>query len=125
MFGSTRAPQAGLGEKTIGIRGESLIQSAHRGRNEEYWYAYPKTTAFEETDQHPPRARFFDQARDRGMSALPRNEAAAPGVSALQLLQGPRGARQVRLTDSAAAFPRFFRHCRSNFHDQHCCGRHW
>src|SRR5229473_2062098 len=33
----------------------------------------------------------------RGMSELPRNEAAAPGVPALWLLQGPRGSRQVCL----------------------------
>jgi hypothetical protein len=28
-----------LAEKTIDIQGESLIQSAHTGRNEEYCYA--------------------------------------------------------------------------------------
>ena len=57
----------------------------------------PKETTFQAAYQHPPGPRSFVEARVRQMSALPRNEATAPGMPALWLLQRQGCQRGFRL----------------------------
>lgn len=57
--------------------------------------AESKATSLKEAHEQPAGARSFEGAIDYALSELPRNEAAAPGVSALRVLQGAGGCRYV------------------------------